>query len=59
MAGEPPFYAEIDGKWHELTDKDEPVCGIEVPFGATWTREKPDEVHCGPDAKPKAKAKKG
>lgn len=64
MANEPAFYAQIDGKWHEMAGDDTTVCGKPVPFGVTWTRDVPDEVHCGPNkTKPatvepvKAKAK--
>lgn len=63
MANEPAFYTEIDGKWHEMSDDAATVCGLAVPFRATWTRDVPDKVHCGANktkAEPelaKAKAK--
>lgn len=65
MAGEPPFYAEIDGKWHTMADDAATACGLPVPFGVTWVRDAPAKIHCGLDATEepaeepvKAKAKK-
>jgi len=54
------MYVELDGAWHPIGDNETTPCGLVVPHGTEWTSEKPDEIHCGPDAteKPKAKAKK-
>lgn len=54
MAGEPPFYVEIDGIWHEVA-YNETVCGEAIPFGAELQYDVPAKVHCGAN-KTKAKA---
>lgn len=58
MAGEPPFYTEIDGKMHTLIADDVTSCGLRLPFGSTWQREQPAKLHCGADD-PVVKAQRG
>lgn len=50
MSGEPPFYAEIDGKWHTIGEGEVTLCGLRLPYpDAVWTRTQPDKLHCGSD----------
>jgi hypothetical protein len=46
------IYVLVDGKYHQQPGADpRTTCGVEIPYGAEWTRETPDKV-CG-DCEPK------
>lgn len=50
MAGELPFYTEIDGTWHTIGEGEVTLCGLRLPYpGAKWQRSVPDGLHCGDD----------
>lgn len=50
MAGELPFYTEIDGTWHTVGEGEVTLCGLRLPYpGAQWQRAVPDGLHCGKD----------
>lgn len=54
------IYVFVDGKWHEQVEDSasraaSTACGLDIPFGAEWSREVPDKV-CGKCVPPKKKA---
>jgi len=54
------MYFHFDDTWHgpDPEDPNLTACGETLPYGAEWTHDTPDKVHCGPDATHEPKGKK-